>query len=85
MPFHKMSELQRGVHYLVVFYWDVSYGLVDVFLPIRQGQLPHDWPDGRGFSGITSVGPPMCCYVIDLRVDVSQGSHPRGKDQELHE
>ena len=81
----QVSEPRRGVHNLVVLSCDASYRGVDVLPPSRQGQLPQDWRDGGGCADTFSVGPSLCLCVIDMLVDVRQGCHPRGKDQELHE
>ena len=58
---------------------------MDVLLPSPQVNLPQDWPNGEGCADTTSVVPSLCRRVIDVRVDVRQGRHPRGKAQEIHE
>ena len=85
LPVSQVSELRRGVRHLVVLSWDASYGGVDVLPPIHQVQLPQDWPNGGGCADTTSVVSSLICRVIDVRVDVRQGRHPWGEDQELHE
>ena len=84
-PVRHVSDPQHGVRHLVVLSWDASYGGVGVFPPIHQGQLPQDWPNGGGYSDTTSVGPSLWRCVIYVRVDVRQGRHSWGEDQELNE
>ena len=41
--------------------------------------------NGGGCADTTSVGPSLRLRVIDVRVDVRQGRHHQGEDQEIYE